>query len=140
MDLLATLYPWIKALHLVAAVTFVSGALAAALVLSTTGGAGPVARAVVVRFRGWGRRVTTPAMVATWALGLGLGLAGHWFGSPWLIAKLAIVVVLSGVHGVLSARLRIVSTGGEPKPLGWPPLLVLGSAAAIVVLVIIKPA
>jgi Uncharacterised protein family (UPF0093) len=41
-------------------------------------------------------------MSVTWLAGLYLAWSGHWFASPWLHAKLTLVIVLSGVHGFFS--------------------------------------
>ena len=65
------LYPWIKAAHVVAAVTFASGVLMTAVLLSSPSREGDAsANAIVQRARRWDTRVTTPAMVLTWVLGL----------------------------------------------------------------------
>ena len=137
--LLNELYPWIKALHVVAAITFVSGVLTTALLLSALPDEDvPSAAAFIRRARRWDKWVTTPAMVATWALGLTLGLAGQWFASGWLIAKLVVVVALSGFHGALSTRLRLAASGRPPGRLSWAPLVVLGSVAVIATLAVTK--
>ena len=136
----AALCPWIKALHLVATITFVSGALASALVLAASAGLnGAPAQMLISRVRRWDGRVTTPAMAITWAIGFGLGLAGHWFSSPWLLFKLAFVAALSALRGVVSARLRVAEGGAHEDRPRWMPVLVIGSAAAIVILAVAKP-
>ncbi len=133
------LYPWIKALHVVAVLVFVPGVLMAAVLLSAMPREGDAyASPIVRRARQWDLTVTTPAMVATWGLGLTLGLAGQWFASGWLIAKLGIVAVLSGLHGVLSARLRLVASNQPAARLPWSPLAVLGAVAAIAILAVTK--
>jgi putative membrane protein len=48
------------------------------------------------------RGIINPAMVASWALGLWMVYDGGWISAPWLHAKLLLVVVLSGVHGMLA--------------------------------------
>jgi protoporphyrinogen IX oxidase len=48
------------------------------------------------------RAIVNPAMIATWALGLWLAFEGGWFRAGWLHGKLVLVLVLSGVHGLLA--------------------------------------
>ena len=135
---LADVYPWLKALHVAAALAFVGGVLAVSVLLQAlpTDGSGsaPVARVV----RRWDRAVTTPAMLLVWAFGLALALTGHWFADLWLQAKLVVVVVLSGIHGVQSGRLRRMAGGTVAKPLRSAPIILAG-ILAIAVLAVVKP-
>ena len=53
------------------------------------------------------RAIINPAMIATWVLGLWLAWLGPdsrygWFASGWLQAKIALVLALSAVHGLLA--------------------------------------
>lgn len=131
-------YPWLKALHVAAALAFVGGVLTVSVLLRSlpAGGAGaaPVARLV----RRWDRAVTTPAMLLVWALGLTLATTSHAFADGWLQAKLALVLALSGLHGVQSGRLRRLA-GGQPLPPSRAAPLVVGFAAAVAVLAVAKP-
>lgn len=43
--------------------------------------------------------IINPAMILTWILGLWLAWDAGFFKSGWLHAKLALVLVLSGIHG-----------------------------------------
>ena len=47
------------------------------------------------------RFITTPAMVASWILGLILAFSGviDWRADGWFHAKLALVILLSAFHG-----------------------------------------
>ena len=131
------LYIWLKALHVGAAITFVAGVLAAALFLA----APPPGHTGTARtIRRWDRKVTTPAMLLVWALGLTLALMGGWSRDGWLLAKLVFVIALSGVHGMQSAKLRRLAGGVAAASL--PRLIapfVVGSAVAIAILVVVKP-
>jgi putative membrane protein len=40
-------------------------------------------------------------MVATWALGLWLAWDGAWYRAGWLQAKVALVILMSGLHGLM---------------------------------------
>jgi uncharacterized membrane protein len=135
-------YLWLKALHLAAAITFVAGVLATALLLPPGGEAWLRDRLYVVHgLRRWHNRVTTPAMLIVWALGLALALQGGWFAHRWLQAKLVLVLALSAVHGVHSGALRRLAGGSALRPPGlWPGgLLIAVLAAGIAVLAVTKP-
>ncbi|RUN74617.1 hypothetical protein EJC47_20645 [Sphingomonas sp. TF3] len=131
------LYPWLKALHVASAMIFISGVLAVGAFL---GAARPDDALAAKAMRRWDQHVTMPAMLLVWSFGLSLGLAGGWFRDGWLIAKLVFVVVLSGIHGAQSGRLRRMA-GGLPVAhsarLTLP--LVLGSVTAIAILAVVKP-
>ncbi len=131
------LYAWLKALHVAAAITFVAGVLNVAVVLAA---AQPERTGMARAVRHWDQRVTTPAMLLVWALGLALALTGGWFRSGWLLAKLVLVIGLSGVHGVQSAKLRRLAGGtATTASLHLAAPLVVGCAIAIAILVVVKP-
>ena len=50
------------------------------------------------------RLITTPAMLASWVLGLILAFSGviDWSRDGWFYAKLALVLALSAYHGLLA--------------------------------------
>ena len=50
--------------------------------------------------------ITTPAMVIAWVLGLWLAWKSGYWAAPWLHAKVALVLALSGLHGYLTAATR----------------------------------
>ena len=131
-------YPWIKAIHVAATIVFIGGMLVVAVFLASrpdaVGASAPAARIV----RRWDETVTTPAMLLVWALGLTLAASGGWFVEAWLQAKLIVVLVLSGLHGIQSGQLRRVGGGGAGGNRLIPPLVV-GCTVIIVVLVVVKP-
>lgn len=101
-------YDLLKAGHIVAVVIWFGGMMAVALLKQGSDMTAPL--------RTWDRNVTTPAMIVSWALGLTMATWVGWFASGWMIAKLAFVLALSAVHGVLSGRLRRAATdGGSPS-------------------------
>ena len=131
-------YLWAKALHVAAVIVFVGGTLATALLLTAMRTFPDQAAPIATALRGWDQIVTVPAMMATWALGIGLAAAGGWFVSGWLQAKLVLVVVLSGLHGVQSGRLRRATAAAAAGP--WRgDLVIIGCAAVIAVLAVVKP-
>ncbi|WP_414448034.1 CopD family protein [Burkholderia sp. 22PA0099] len=138
MMTLAMLYPWLKALHVAAALMFVGGVSAGALCLSAAPHAAG-AQALAAVLERWDRYVTTPAMLLVWGLGLGLATMGHWFDSGrWLIVKLVLVVLLSGLHGVQSGRLSALRRGAAARPWRAAPAVVV-LVAGIAMLAVVKP-
>lgn len=141
--MLDALYPWLKAAHIAAVITFVGGLLAGAIALATVQREGfpqSATPAFIQAARAWDRRVTTPAILLVWALGLTLALQGHWFRSVWLPAKLAVVLALSAWHGVQSGTLRRLA-GGAParNGRGAVPFAILAAVLAVVLLAVLKP-
>ena len=129
-------------IHLVAVPLFVSGALVTALILPSLGRGEPTPQrqAERRRVRRWNLFLTTPAMLVVWIAGLSLAIEGGWFAAGWLQAKIALVVMLSGLHGIQSGRLRRLDRrdGTAPVP-AWPVPVILLLAVAIVTLAITKP-
>jgi putative membrane protein len=86
--------------------------------------------------------IINPAMVATWLLGLWLAWSGHWFAAPWLHLKLALVVAMSAVHGMLSRYVKDFAADKNRKSQKFyriinevPTILMV----VIVLLVVLKP-
>jgi uncharacterized membrane protein len=143
---LNTLYPWLKAAHIAAAVAFVGGLLAGAIALATVRSErfpAAATTAFIRVVRAWDRRVTTPAILLVWLLGLSLAFQGHWFGAFWLWAKLVLVLALSAWHGAQAGALRRMAGGSAPDPprgRQFAPLAIVVAILAIVLLAALKPA
>jgi protoporphyrinogen IX oxidase len=138
-------YLWLKALHITAVLVWSGGLFAAAFMVTAAskGSHDELGRmALLAGIRRWDQRVTSPALLIVWGAGLALAMLGAWFPAPWLMIKLAIVVLLSALHGILSGTLRRLGHPGASSPPSWlhhAPLLTVGGVIAIVVLVVIKP-
>lgn len=103
------LYPWIKALHVIAVISWMAGMLYLPRLFVYHAEAeigSDKAETFKVMERRLLRAIINPAMIATWVLGLWLAWRGFQFSGGWLHAKLALVIALSGVHGYLSASVR----------------------------------
>lgn len=134
-------YPWLKALHVAPAITFVSGIFMDGIALALSRD-GVVAGTALQRVRRWEQRVTIPAMLLVWILGLTLALQGGWFRSGWLPMKPIVVVALSALHGVQSGALRRLASGREVAGGVLAPDLtpaVLAGLLIIAVLAVVKP-
>jgi uncharacterized membrane protein len=92
--------------------------------------------------RGWDRKVTTPAMLLVWALGMTMAVQAGWFSSRWLMIKLVLVFGLSALHGVQSGTLRRMARSANRSPpahLRYAAPAILVAIAAIAVLAVVKP-
>ena len=106
------LYLWFKAFHIIAVIAWMAGMLYLPRLFVYHCDAAPgsdQSETFKVMERRLLRAIINPAMIATWALGLWLAWDAGFFSDAWLHAKLALVVILSGIHGFfarLRARLR----------------------------------
>jgi uncharacterized membrane protein len=143
------LYLWLKALHVAAVLALLAGLTPMALavaILSKQGGAangqGQEHAGFIVAARNWDRYVASPALWLVWGLGIALAWTGGWFSAPWLMIKLFFVLVVSALHGMMSAMLRRATTGSARAVPGFTrhfPAVIVVSAIAIAVLVVVKP-
>jgi putative membrane protein len=103
------MYEWLKAFHLVAVISWMAGLLYLPRLFVYHCTAEPGSRqseTFKVMERRLLRFIMNPAMIATWLLGLWLAWQGGWFAAPWLHAKLALVLALSGFHGLLARSVK----------------------------------
>ena len=139
------LYPWIKAFHVIAVITWMAGMLylPRLFVYHAEADVGsPQSETFKVMEKRLLRLIINPAMTITWVLGLWLAWRGFDFSGGWLHAKIAAVILLSGVHGYFSASVRRFAADENLKPARhWrmvneiPTVLMI----AIVILVVVKP-
>lgn len=138
-------YLWFKALHVVTIISWMVGMLYLPRLMvyhATIGPNTPQSETFKVMERRLYRGIVTPAMLATWATGLWIAYEGNWFGAHWLHGKLLLVVLMTGVHGVLGANVRRFANDANAKSATYfrvvnevPTVLLIG----IVILVIVKP-
>lgn len=139
------LYPWAKAIHVVAVISWMAGMLylPRLFVYHVDAEKGSVqSETFKVMERRLLRGIINPAMLVTWAFGLWLAWNGFAFHGGWLHAKIALVVAMSAVHGYLSGAVRKFADDRNLKSARhWrivneiPTLLMV----LIVLLVIVKP-
>lgn len=139
------LYLWMKAAHVIAIIAWMAGMLYLPRLFVYHCQAEP-GSAQSETFKVMERRllnaIINPAMVIAWALGLWLAWTGGFFASGWFHAKLLLVVVLSGMHGLLSRWARDFAQDRNRQSQRFfriineiPAILMVG----IVILVIVKP-
>ncbi|NGO49963.1 protoporphyrinogen oxidase HemJ [Allomesorhizobium camelthorni] len=139
------LYLWIKAVHVIAVISWMAGMLYLPRLFIYHTGAEPgsvQSETFKVMEQRLLRVIINPAMMVTWVLGLWLAWKGFGFSGGWLHAKIALVVVLSGVHGYLSGAVRkFAEDRNDRSARHWrlvnevPTVLMIG----IVILVVVKP-
>ena len=89
--------------------------------------------------RGYHRKVTSPALLLVWGLGLAMAQSAQWWSHPWFRGKLLVALLLSAQHGAVSGRLRHLC--GDPDRT-FPPLRFPWFALGMAVtagLVVLKP-
>jgi putative membrane protein len=140
-----TAYHWLLAFHIIAVIAWMAGMLylprlfvyhCEADVGSTQSETFKVMECRLLRL------IINPAMIVTWLLGLWLAWSGGWFAAPWLHAKLVLVLLMSGVHGVLSKYVREFGADRRRKSQKYfrilneiPTVLMI----LIVILAVVKP-
>ncbi|WP_185984187.1 protoporphyrinogen oxidase HemJ [Aureimonas mangrovi] len=136
---------WVTALHVVAVISWMAGMLYLPRLFvyhAEAGPGSPLSATFKVMERRLMNGIINPAMIVTWIAGLWLAWNVFAFQGGWLHAKIALVVVLSGIHGYLSAsrkrfaRDRNVKSARHWRILNEVPAVLM---VAIVILVIVKP-
>jgi putative membrane protein len=102
------MYLWLKALHIIAVISWMAGMLYLPRLFVYHCDAEPGSKqseTFKVMERRLLKAIINPAMIATWLLGLWLiWLMGKdaFLQAGWLQAKLALVIAMSGLHGFLA--------------------------------------
>jgi putative membrane protein len=147
MSVLITLYPWIKAFHIIAVIAWMAGLLYLPRLYvyhcEVKPGSLESERFKVMERRLL-RQIMLPAMIAVWVLGLLLVLTPgviDWHAGWWHV-KLTLVILLSGFHGALSKWRRDFLEDRNTRPQRFyrianevPTVLMI----VIVIMVIVRP-
>jgi protoporphyrinogen IX oxidase len=138
-------YEWIKALHVIAVIAWMSGMLylPRLFVYHCDAESGSKqSETFKIMERRLLKAIINPAMVVTWLAGLYLAVSGHWFAAGWLHGKLLLVLLLSGVHGFFARCVKDFAADRNVRSQKFyrfinevPTALMIG----IVILVIVKP-
>jgi protoporphyrinogen IX oxidase len=145
---MSQVYLWLKALHVIAVIAWMAGMFYLPRLFVYHCEARPGSeRSEVFKImeRRLYRGIMTPAMTASWMLGLGLIYVlgrGAWQGAWWLYGKVALVIAMSALHGFLGHQVRVFASNRNERSAGFfravnevPTVLVIG----IVILAVVKP-
>lgn len=144
--LLTTLYPWLKALHILSVIAWMAGMLYLPRLfvyhMKATPG-GELEEALKGQERRLLKIIVNPSMVATWTFGLLMIAASPALLSQgWLHAKLLLVLIISGVHGYYAMAFKKFARGERPRSekfwriMNEIPFIL---AIPVVILVVVKP-
>lgn len=138
-------YLWLKALHVIAVISWMAGMLYMPRLFIYHGDSekGSLqAQTFSIMEQRLLKVIMNPAMVISWILGLYLAYEAYGFSGGWLHLKIVAVIILSGVHGYFAATVAAFSRGeyrGTAR--FWrlmnevPTILMI----LIVILVVVKP-
>ena len=136
---------WLKALHLVAVISWMAGLLylPRLYVYHAEAGKGSAASETFkLMEQRLLRSIMNPAMVVVWVTGPLLAWQAGLYRDGWLMAKLLLVVVLTGFHHALGLWRKAFAEDRNRHPAGFyrvvneVPTLIM---VAIVVLVVVRP-
>ena len=103
------MYLWLKALHIIAVISWMAGMLylprlfvyhAAAKPGSDQSETFKVMEHRLLNF------IMTPAMIVTWLVGIVLVLQGQFLGASWFHAKFVLVLAMTILHGMFTQWVR----------------------------------
>jgi putative membrane protein len=139
------MYEWVKAFHIIAVIAWMAGMLylPRLFVYHCAAAPGsPQSETFKTMERRLLRAIINPAMMATWIFGLWLAWLGGWALAGWFHAKVALVIAMSGTHGLLARYVREFAADQNRHSQKFyrilnevPTILMIG----IVLLVVLKP-
>ncbi|MGB0919817.1 MAG: protoporphyrinogen oxidase HemJ [Alphaproteobacteria bacterium] len=147
-DFLASIYLWVKALHVIAVISWMAGMLYLPRLFvyhtQVDVGSAESERFKVMEHKLM-RVIINPAMVVTWLMGLTMVFTPgiiDWTVDIWFHVKFTLVILLSGVHGMFSKWRKDFAADQNQKSekffrlMNEAPTLMM---IAIVIMVIVRP-
>lgn len=136
---------WLKAIHVMAVIAWMAGMFYLPRLFVYHAGVAPGSE-MSETFKVMERRLLSiimePAIGLVWLTGLGLAYLGNYWLDGWFLAKVSLVIAMSGLHGFLARSVRSFAADQNTRDARFyrilnevPTLLMAG----IVLLVIVKP-
>ena len=140
-DILSAAYPWIKAVHVMAVVSWLAGLFYLPRLLVYHAERAQVGEEPVASFRIMEakllRLIMNPAMIATWVAGLALvftpGVVDWSMVWPW--TKAAAVLAMTWFHHWLATQRKIMAT--QPAPLSGRTSRLMNELPTLLMVVIV---
>jgi putative membrane protein len=88
------------------------------------------------------KAIINPAMMVAWGLGLYMMWVHQWYLAGWFQGKLALVILMSGIHGYFARRVRDFAADRNVMSQKFYRIInevVTALMVGIVILVIVKP-
>lgn len=147
-DVILNHYMWVKALHVIAMIAWMAGMLYLPRLFvyhATAPRGGELSETLKVMEHRLLRYIINPAMIVTFLFGA-LMLYANWealmLGAGWMHAKIMLVLLLAGVHGMLAGCRKKFARDENTRPAKFYRILNEVPTALmiiIVILVIVKP-
>jgi protoporphyrinogen IX oxidase len=139
------MYEWIKALHVIAIISWMAGMLylPRLFVYHCEAEAGSKqSETFKLMERRLLKAIINPAMIVSWLAGLYLAWTGHFFSAGWLHGKLLLVLLLSGLHGFFARWVKDFAADRNTRSHKFYRVInevPTGLMIGIVILVIVRP-
>lgn len=138
---MTALYQFLVAAHVAANLVWIGAILSVALALGSRSVEGRAGAQIAYELY---RKLAMPAFIVSFVCALTrllLSTELYFVETKYMHGKLLFAVIVIGLHHVIGARAKAVSTGrrSSPGPVGVLALLLLISAVAATLFVILKP-
>jgi protoporphyrinogen IX oxidase len=120
-------YDLLRGLHIIAVIAWMAGMMYLPRLYAYHTETAPPGSEFDAHFKVWEAKllkiIINPSMVITWIFGLSLIMyhvhaMGQGWGfllQPWILLKLALVIFLSGWHGMLAGARKKIAAGERPR-------------------------
>lgn len=148
IDLTAYLdFEWMRAAHIISVIALMAGLMMLPRLYAYQTGSEPggeLEKKMIDASTKLRVIILNPALILTWVFGVGIMAASNWIQLQmgWMHAKLALVIILSGLHGYYSAEGKRLAKGERRRSekfwrmMNEVPFLI---AIAVVILAVVEP-